>query len=370
MSTEMTDSSRASTSILFFIDSLAPPGGQERVVAKHIEYAHTIFQTSLLTKDNSESFYKIPSGISRYSLHTQHSLCMTSRLSRVRDILYRLISDRKKLKSRIDSIQPDYIYVSSPRNFIEIALATGKLSKIVVSEHSAHDAHNIIYKAIILLLYRFAHRFFVPTKIDCNHYRCFAIPSIYLPNPLPFEHKEKAPLETKVVLSIGRFTKDKRHLVLLEIWAQCKCRNDGWKLKIIGDGELRSEIIERIKEPDIIDSVEIMDPTKDVMSEYKKASIFALTSRREGFGLVLAEAMSFGLPCLSFSVPSGPLDIIENGVNGFLIEDGNTQKYAEKIDELAHQDGLRKKMSNQCIESITPFANEKVRDQFIDAMQQ
>ncbi len=357
-----------SGAILFYIDSLKPAGGQERVVAKHIGYSHTESKVILLTKDNGDSFYELPESIDKYSLDTSTELNMRSRLSRIRAIVGGLFMNRQRLRSKLVQLEPSLIYVSSPRNLLEVWVATCRLSNIVVSEHSAYQAHNFVYKLVILVLYRFFNKFLVPTLIDSKRYQKLFIRNHYVPNPLPFDTKRMSTQESKVVLCIGRFTPDKQHLLLIDIWERCKIRSRGWTLKLIGDGELYSEIRQRISSSNLNESIVIQAPTREVINEYINASIFVLTSKREGFGLVLAEALSCGLPVMAFAVEAGPLEIVKNGLNGFLIEGGNTKEFASRLDDLASNEVGRKAMVLDCVESVARFSDSKVRDLYLKAV--
>ena len=109
---------------------------------------------------------------------------------------------------------------------------------------------------------------------------------------------------------------------------------ESWKLIIVGDGVMKEQIQAKILEKNLQDTITLKPFTKDIEKEYLNASIYAMTSHFEGFGMVLVEASSYALPCIAFDIAAGPSDIIESGVSGYLIEDNDLQDYADRLIEL------------------------------------
>ena len=104
-----------------------------------------------------------------------------------------------------------------------------------------------------------------------------------------------------------------------------------------------------------MDNVTIHSFTPNINKEYSDSSIFALSSRFEGFGLVLLEAMQSGLPCVTFDCPFGPSDVVGDGVNGFVVPDGDISSFAEKLSRLLEDDTLRKTFSHGSVERAKLF---------------
>ena len=106
-------------------------------------------------------------------------------------------------------------------------------------------------------------------------------------------------------------------------------------------GEEQERLQALIDEYYLNDSVYLKPPIKNIEEIYKKAALFLFTSRAEGFGMVLLEAMAFGIPCISYDCPSGPRDIIENGKNGLLIENNDWKTYSQVLEKLINENGER-----------------------------
>ena len=105
-------------------------------------------------------------------------------------------------------------------------------------------------------------------------------------------------------------------------------------------------------------------PTADIQNEYINSSIFAFSSRFEGFGIVLVEAMACGLPVVSFACPCGPKDIIKNGEDGLLIEREDVEALAKGLSQLMNSDSLRLSMAKVGMENVRRFSMEHIAQQW------
>ena len=113
-----------------------------------------------------------------------------------------------------------------------------------------------------------------------------------------------------------------------------------------------------------MDTLYLEEQTPDIIRNYCRSSIFVLSSRYEGFGMVITEAMSCGVPPVSFTCPCGPRDIIDDGKNGLLVENGNIEMLAEKICYLIENDEIRRKMGQQARIDVERFKIEQIVEQW------
>lgn len=347
-----------------YFNSMSPAGGIERVIAKHIAFMNDQHQVILVTKDEQPSFFSLPDGLRRESLNVDFTLNMRSRWQRVVKVALTSLKTVAALRKKIKAIRPDVVYVASPLNLLEVCLAGVSSRRVIVTEHSSFSAYNGVYKKIISVLYPRVGQLLVPTTLDSEKYAARGIRNVYLPNPLPFYPQASADLSDRRVLCIGRLTDDKRHALLLDIWHASNLQGLGWTLKIIGKGEREPDLRKKIDELALSASVSIERPTSDIQSELMASSIFLLTSRAEGFGLVLAEAMACGVPCISFDCPSGPRDIIDDDITGRLVAEGDFHGYVAALQELATDPVRRFDFGRQSKLSVKKFHAERVGGEF------
>ena len=157
---------------------------------------------------------------------------------------------------------------------------------------------------------------------------------VVISNPLPFNINKVSDLKHRRVIAIGRQSYQKGYDMLLKSWAKIIEKHPGWRLDIFGKQDPELHLEEIAKGLSIDSSVTFYNPVKDIESEYLKSSILVLSSRFEGFGMVLIEAMSYGLPCVSFDCPHGPGDIIQHEKNGILVKNGDINEFSYQVTRL------------------------------------
>lgn len=178
---------------------------------------------------------------------------------------------------------------------------------------------------------------------------------ICIHNPVTFQNvTQSSSCTNKQVIAIARYTYQKGVDLLLHAWKFVAEKHPDWKLQIFGGGE-KSDYQQLADNLKISSSCILNDSTKDIGNKLTESSIFVLSSRYEGMPMVLGEAMAYGVPPVSFTCPCGPRDIITDGVDGLLVENGNVQQLAEKICYLIEEDIIRKQMGEKAKESIKQF---------------
>jgi glycosyltransferase involved in cell wall biosynthesis len=187
---------------------------------------------------------------------------------------------------------------------------------------------------------------------------------IVIPNPLWFKTTQFADLKSKKVIAVSRHSYEKGLDRMLQIWQRVIQKHPDWCLEIYGKPNENQEMQELANALDIGQNVTFFEPVKNINDKYLEASILAMTSRTEGFGMVLMEAMALGLPCVAYDCPIGPRSIIIDNENGFLVEDGNIDSFVQKVELLIENENLKIKMGENAKNSVSKYNIETIMQQW------
>ena len=352
--------------IVIFYNSMAGSGGIERVISNLMFAWKESYHIILLTKDDSKnSFYRIPDEVKCFSIEEPLNLNMKDRKQRIKEVFGNTWRSHKKLNRVLANIKFDYIYTATPLNSLEVYLANKAYKeKMVISEHASAYAVNGIYQRIKKFVYPKVYCISVPNRMDVDVYKSWGCRAVYIPHLIPKDKSiETNKLDTKIMLNVGRLTSDKRQAKLIKCWSEISDRK-GWKLWIVGDGEEKENLQKEISDLKLSD-VKLIPATKEIDKIYKQASAFVFTSRMEGFGMVLLEAMQYGIPCISFDCPSGPRDIVKDGINGYLVSNDDWEELNRRICKYINNshDEL-KKIGNGAIQTISSWDNNRIVDRW------
>ena len=181
-----------------------------------------------------------------------------------------------------------------------------------------------------------------------------------IPDPLAFKIDEASPLVHKRVIAVGRYVYQKGFDLLLQSWAKIEKEHPDWQLAVYGMGERGP--YERIIDDLKIDRsrCHLYGSTSDIKKEYLDSSLFVFSSRFEGFGMVLIEAMACGLPVVSFDCPCGPKDIVRHQEDGLLVPSGDVTKLAEAMHQMMSDDTLRRQMASKALLNVRRFQLDEI----------
>ncbi|MEO6512733.1 MAG: glycosyltransferase family 4 protein, partial [Nocardioides sp.] len=163
-----------------------------------------------------------------------------------------------------------------------------------------------------------------------------------VPNPLPLGFTPRSRLDNPLIMTAGRLVNEKQFPRLIEAFGQVADQLPEWKLRIYGTGPKRQELLRQVRKLGLFDRVELPGAVSDMRGEWAKASICALTSRAEGFPLIVQEAMAAGVPVASYDCASGPREIIEHEVNGLLVSTESIAGMSAALLRLATDIDLRR----------------------------
>jgi len=186
------------------------------------------------------------------------------------------------------------------------------------------------------------------------------LPILAVPNAAPEMGGVRAELNSKVVIAAGRLSSQKGFYYLVKSFAKVAAKHPDWQLHIFGHGAAEDGLRRLMKRLDVDDNVLLRGFTSELPTELGKASIYALSSRFEGFPMVLLEAMKVGLPAVSFDCPTGPRDLIDDGHNGFIVPLGDVDALARGIIELIEDPPRRVAMGAAAFATTEHYTSDAI----------
>lgn len=285
---------------------------------------------------------------------------------------------KKKLSAILNSINPDIVITLMGRNLDFITSIHNKCVKIGEAHTTKQHLRNYhlleerggFYKMLAQHLRkqqiasaRKLDALVLLTHEDAEDWKDVTKAYI-IPNALHYMPSKSSCLDNKQAIMVGRYNDAKGYEYITEAWSTVYKRHPDWILNIYGSGELHDDVERWIKERKLENVMIMHEPTQHITDKYMESSICILSSRYEGFPLVIMEAMACGVPCISFDCPFGPRNIIKNGEDGILVEYLNSKALAENICKVIENEDLRKELGKNAKKNIQRFSQEAVMNQW------
>lgn len=369
--------------ILYIIDKMTQLAGIERILTCKMNYLsehtnHKVFLSTYDQQDNALSFM-LNDKITYHPFNAP--LPARAGIPLIKWLLIYIQARRlfkKRFQSLLCEIKPDIVICTGyAYPILDIIINTSYKNNIktVMESHVKSDTismTNYVYNGILSHLFSIWDYHILKSLKRCNcvvtltHEDKFLLrnyaPRIeVIPNMLTIAPKGVANYHAKRVISAGRYVRQKGYDLLLEAW-YLTCKDiKGWELYIFGN-EDRSPYQKLVDKYNMNESVHLLPATQNIVEEFSKSSIFVMSSRFEGFALVILEAMSCGLPCISFNCPYGPSEIIKDGQDGILVENGNVKALSKALAKLMSNDTQRQEMGERAAGNISRFNPNEIME--------
>lgn len=355
--------------LLFIFRSLAVWGGIERVLVDKMNYLSSIYgyEVYMLTtcQGNHLVPYHLDSAVHLEDLGIQfHRQYQYRGLCRILEGYQRTCLFEKRLSERLLMIHPDVIVCTTADPVYSIVKVKGSISLVVESHsicsrtfgekglrqrHVAHLLKKGLKKASCVVAL---------TEGDAREWRAFHPNVKVIPNIVHLNEGGVLNCQNKRVVWVGRFDYQKRPLEMVKIWQQIHPDFPNWHLDIYGEGVQKQALLDVIGSQNM--NIHLHEPTSQIFDAYRKSSILVVTSLYEPFGLVIPEAMSCGLPVVSFDSPYGPSSIITDGKDGYIAKDDDIELFARRLEQLMDNTSLRLKMGTYAVESSKRFSAKQI----------
>lgn len=366
--------------IVYCTPALYFAGGMERVLTMKANYfaEHFGYDVTIILTDGKEKpiFYPLSDKVKVINLNIGfEELWTCSFLKKIFFYLKKQYLYKKLLNRELMRIRPD-ITVSMLRreiNFInDIQDGSKKIGEIHINRANFRNFEgnnalkNLFSKfwmnSLLSKLQRLD-RFVVLTEKDKEAWVELKNVCV-IPNPLSFTSTRRSTLSEKRIIAVGRYCHEKGYDLLLKAWGIVQNRTTDWRLEIFGEGD-------RTQYEEMVDTLNLdrhrcilNGRSSNIQNEFLNSSLSVCSSKFEGFGLVITEAMACGLPVVSFDCPWGPRAIISDGEDGLLVENGNVDKLAEALIMMIQHPEQRKSMADKAIVNVQRFRIDQIAEQW------
>lgn len=369
--------------IVYIYTALVTVGGADRVVTEKANYLAEVLRHDVYIITDSQNGRQPVFPLSTKVKHIDLDVNFDKQYHHgllVRAYYYFSLMHfyKKRLGKLLDEIKADIVITTLGRD-LDFLTKLKDGSKKVGESHIAKqytrnfhlmEARGFLYKQIAKYWRRKQEKavkkldaFVVLTQYDAESWKEIKVANI-IPNSLPFYTDESSSLDKKQIITVGRLSEQKGFDLLVSAWSFIAKKHPDWELHLYGEGELENELKKQILHNQLGQSVIIHKPVKNIKEKYLESSIYVMSSRFEGFGMVLIEAMACGVPCISFDCPHGPSYIIKDGEDGILVENGNVEQLAEAISTLITDTGKRVAMGKAAKQNVLRYNQENIMKQW------
>lgn len=368
--------------IIYCTHSTYNPGGMERVLLNKVTYLSALpeWEVSVVTTDQHQrpSFYPFPEKVRMTDLEINYSDDNAKGIwKKITSYLCKRKEHKRKLTALLLKEKPDIVVSLYPSESSFIPDIKDGSKKVLELHFNKFFRIQYGRKGIIGLIDRWRTRqderivrrfdkFVVLTNEDKGYWG--GLPNIeVIPNAAIHVSKNYSEVKNKRVIAVGRLDYQKGFDRLIQAWklVQHTGRFSDWKLDIFGQGEWREMLQQMIDKQGLQNTVKINPPTNAILNEYVHSSLLVMSSNYEGFGMVLVEAMSCGVPVISFDCKCGPKDIIQPGINGLLVPNGDIQALADAMMKVMEDEAYRKMLSLNARKVVDTYSEQAVMSQWI-----
>lgn len=347
--------------VVIFIPTLTA-GGAERVAVLLANNWCEELRVAVVTYFDEPHFYALDQ---RVEVHCLGIKANRHPLARAKDVVTALV----RLRKLVRRMAPQFVlsFMNKYNAFCLAALFKSDVPVIVSERDSPSEtlprirvlARDILYpQAAGVICQTLSGKEFITGRARIKRATVIA-------NPITRIIDSRARSPEKIILNVGRLVQKKGQELLLMAFSRAQL-DAGWQLILCGDGPERSALEARARELDVADRVVFAGLQKNLEPHFRKAGCFAFSSLFEGFPNALAEAMVAGIPSVSFDCPTGPSELIRDGINGLLVRCGDVDGLASALQRICNDETFAAQLGEQAAKLADSLAPSMISRRYLD----
>lgn len=348
--------------VLYLINDITMPGGLSRVTINLVdEFSSLNSEYQVHALSAAAKFDKVEhSNIDYLDMPALHGLNTLGKLSWYASL-------REEVETYVNEHDYQLVIAVGTAMTLFASFCRFRSARLWGAEHLAHNHYGALRKVFKRWRYPKLERLICLTHADKHRYYDKFLKNVaVIPNFTNFASVDAEYSHNKKVLFVGRYNDMKGIDYLVDIINSVHKHCPGWEFTLYGEGERKAWLLEQIQKMNLSHIVEVNEPTDNISVEYQKSGIFILTSRNEGFPMVLLEAQAHGLPVVSFDCETGPSEIIREGEDGYLIPAYDTKLFADKLIALANDGDKRSLLSENAFTNRQRFSKATIIDLWLE----
>lgn len=352
--------------IVYIVEDFAENGGVERIVSLKAnelstKYGHDVTIVSVY-KDERPVLYSLDKSIGFVRLDVPFATKSHGRIATLASRVATLARAASRLNKAVKQLDPDIIFFTTTLGALLLPFCRTRAKKV----YESHSARQFTpYHSLFYPMERSADTIVCLTHGDAQNYKKTKHVCV-IPNFIEQPKRSVADYGRKKAIAVGRLEDPKGFDILINCWKRVAEQHPDWHLDIYGEGSCRNDLQLQIEQQHLNDRITLCGRSNNIMDVYPEYSLHIMSSRYEGQPMTLIEAQACGLPSVVFNFKFGAADIVQNGVNGIIVEQNDCKAFSEALCKMMSSEDMRKKYGENALEVGRQYFKDNVFGKWVE----